>query len=101
MLRHRLIGEILSTHFRVPADAVARASQEHKKEKCRIGEWLMREKIITEKILLQALALQQGLYYQEQDIKPETWICRFWSAFYQLCQAEQVIPRGARIATRF
>lgn len=71
MLRHRLIGEILSTHFRVPTDAVLRAAEEHKNEKCRIGEWLMREKIITEKILLQALALQQGLFYQEQDIKPE------------------------------
>ncbi len=71
MLRHRLIGEILSTHFRIPADAVTRAVEGHKKENCRIGEWLMREKVITEKVLLQALALQQGLFYQEQEIKPE------------------------------
>ncbi len=71
MLRHRLIGEILISQGRASVPDIDRALAGQQKESMRIGEWLIREKILNEKDLLRGLALQQGLVYQEQDIKPE------------------------------
>ncbi|MBU1070665.1 type II secretion system ATPase GspE [Myxococcota bacterium] len=77
MLRHRLIGEILVTHFHVSGLDIERGLLGQQKDGMRLGEWLIREKIQTgdrflqEKDVLRALALQQGLVYQEHDIKPE------------------------------
>ncbi len=71
MLRHRLIGEILVTHFGLSGLDLERGLTGQRKDGVRIGEWLVREKLVNEKDVLRALALQQGVVYQEQDLKPE------------------------------
>ncbi len=71
MLRHRLLGEILVSRFKVSELDIQRGLEQSRKEKVRLGEWLVREKLLREPDLMRALALQQGLAYQEEDIKPE------------------------------
>jgi len=71
MLRHRLIGEILVNHFGLSGLDLERGLAGQRKDGVRIGEWLVREKLVNEKDVLRALALQQGVVYQEQDLKPE------------------------------
>ncbi len=71
MLRHRLIGELLTTHFGLSGLDLERGLLGQQKDGVRLGEWLVREKLVPEKNVLRALAMQQGLVYQEADLKPE------------------------------
>ncbi|MBU1239150.1 Flp pilus assembly complex ATPase component TadA, partial [Myxococcota bacterium] len=68
---HRIIGEILVESFGVHPLDIQRAIDVQPTESLRLGEILVKQKIITEADVLRALAMQQGLEYLEEQPKSE------------------------------
>ncbi|MGM0596764.1 MAG: type II secretion system ATPase GspE [Myxococcota bacterium] len=68
---HRLIGEILNRRFGLDPVELQKALDQQKDKDLRLGEVLIDNNVITESQLLQCLAEQQGLYFQEETPESE------------------------------
>ncbi|MBN2724129.1 MAG: type II secretion system ATPase GspE [Deltaproteobacteria bacterium] len=71
MSTHRLLGEILIKNMGISATDIHNALEKQVEEESRIGEILVKSKILMEKDVLKALAIQQHILFREMDPKPE------------------------------